>query len=110
MQYAEKELTETAAGDSGTVKVTEINSYTGKNKNGDTVTKKIDPIKFKVSDGATKNKFKIGNKDAVDADIDLYIIGISTDQDTVDEYQNTGVTRKYDSGVRYKFLLPKNRN
>jgi prepilin-type N-terminal cleavage/methylation domain-containing protein len=116
MQYAELELTKATTADSGTVKVTELNSYTGKNSGGDTVTKKIEPVEFKLSSSLTQgknsSKFKVGVKTTVKADIDLYVIGISVDSDTVTENQNNQnktVTRNYDGSVRYKFLLPKDR-
>lgn len=98
MEYVEKELKKNETGDTA-VKITCISTYN--NADADSKNNSGVKITFKPkTDTAATNKTKF--KDTIEADVDLYVIGVDVVQDS-----KTDKVYNKDNTVRYKFILPR---
>lgn len=107
MQYAEKQLEEVASSsaDNGVVKVRRLSSY----DHGTGVVGSVHKIKIRQDTAPSGSGFTVGKNSDVQAEIDLYVIGIETEQAAAaSEYGNSSGVESYDdNNMRYKFIKPK---
>ena len=112
MQYAEKQLTEVAAQINGSpnpdkdaVKIVHLSSYDA------SAAGNVGKVKIKQDKAPSSAQFDVGTSSSIEAEIDLYVIGIDTsvaDGQAIEDYRNGQVAETYDNNnARYKFIKAK---